>query len=151
MLRRIHEKRAGIKKLEESKKRWRRKIEGEDYVSSTDDDEDDDDVQQPTPPPRSLTPVDPRVAWVGLLIFVVSSLRPGKSQINLISKSILPQALGQKMGPISQCHEQMHCPNHSIALHHLEPLSTLSNCPLQSSSIEPSWGSYNLKLILVWK
>ena len=62
MLRRIHEKRAGIKKLEESKKRWRRKIEGEDYVSSTDDDEDDDDVKQPTPPPRSLTPVDPRVA-----------------------------------------------------------------------------------------
>jgi hypothetical protein len=61
MLRRIHDKRAGIKKLEESKKRWRRKIEGDDYVSSTDDD-DDDNVHSQPPAPRTPSPMDPRMA-----------------------------------------------------------------------------------------
>ena len=57
MLRRVHDKRAGIKKLEDSKKRWRRKIEGDDYVTSEED--------EPETPPRADSPFaqssDPRV------------------------------------------------------------------------------------------
>ena len=60
MLRRIHDKRAGMKKLEDSKKRWRRKIEGEDYVSS-------EEEEEPPTPPRALSPFvqqDPHAALV---------------------------------------------------------------------------------------
>ena len=39
-LRRIREKRTGRKKLKESKKRWKRKIEGENYKSEPDSDDD---------------------------------------------------------------------------------------------------------------
>ena len=58
MLRRVHEKRDGIKKLEDSKKRWRRKIEGEDYVSS-------EEEPEPETPPRAESPFvydDPKTA-----------------------------------------------------------------------------------------
>ena len=70
MLRRIHEKRAGMKKLEDSKKRWRRKIEGEDYVSS-------EEEEEPPTPPRALSPFvqqDPHSALVDFynIIFFVS-------------------------------------------------------------------------------
>jgi len=39
MIAKLHDKRAGIKKLAESKKRWRKKIEGDDYVSSEEEEE----------------------------------------------------------------------------------------------------------------
>jgi hypothetical protein len=57
MLKRIHDKRNGLKKTEDSKKRWRSKIKGEDYDDSSDD--------EPDSPPRTVSPLvhdDPRKA-----------------------------------------------------------------------------------------
>ncbi len=57
MLKRIHDKHNGLKKTEDSKKRWRSKIKGEDYDDSSDD--------EPDTPPRTVSPFvhdDPRKA-----------------------------------------------------------------------------------------
>ena len=44
-LRRAKERRQGNKKLKESKKRWKKKIEGENYVSEPDSSDDEDDAK----------------------------------------------------------------------------------------------------------
>jgi hypothetical protein len=43
-LKRIREKKMGMRKLKASKKRWRKKIEGEDYVSEPESEEDEDEA-----------------------------------------------------------------------------------------------------------
>ena len=48
-LRRIRETRLGRKKLKENKKRWKKKIEGENYISEPETDDEDSKVAQTAP------------------------------------------------------------------------------------------------------
>lgn len=54
-MRRIRETRLGRKKLKENKKRWKKKIEGENYISEPETDDEDSKLAQ-TAPPTSTEP-----------------------------------------------------------------------------------------------